>query len=333
VPDVVVIGAGVVGCALAGFLAEAGRAVTVVEREAIGAGASGRNSGLVEHPYDHAQTALFEDTVKALGELLGDAFPPEPVGTLLLVDDEAQAHAAAERHAQFVGVEVLSPDALRTQEPGLGDGLWACRVATGHPVAPALAVEALAQRAHQAGATFVFGTEAPQAETTVIAAGAASGALIPTTKLWPVWGVTVAIDLDDLPNHPLIDGRISDIQVGHAASSGAEFSLIGGVLGSTFLLDEPDPAAWVQPLHEIGRRFWPALQNANVTAVRACPRPRTADGRPYLGQLRDGRWLAAGHGGRGISTGIASARLVADAILAGTDAAIPAPLRADRLDG
>jgi glycine/D-amino acid oxidase-like deaminating enzyme len=41
-------------------------------------------------------------------------------------------------------------------------------------------------------------------------------------------------------------------------------------------------------------------------------------------------WVAAGHGGRGISTGAASARIVADAILEGDDAAIPAPLRADR---
>jgi glycine/D-amino acid oxidase-like deaminating enzyme len=47
--------------------------------------------------------------------------------------------------------------------------------------------------------------------------------------------------------------------------------------------------------------------------------------------VRDGLWVAAGHGGRGISTGAASARLVSDAILAGDDAAIPAALRASRL--
>jgi glycine/D-amino acid oxidase-like deaminating enzyme len=42
-PDVVVIGAGIVGCATAAFLAERGASVLVVEREAIAAGASGRN--------------------------------------------------------------------------------------------------------------------------------------------------------------------------------------------------------------------------------------------------------------------------------------------------
>jgi glycine/D-amino acid oxidase-like deaminating enzyme len=113
------------------------------------------------------------------------------------------------------------------------------------------------------------------------------------------------------------------------------FSLIGppggAVLGSTFLDEAPDPAAWAQPLLVNGARFWPALAGARVTFTRACARPRAADGRPYLGQVRDNVWVAAGHGGRGISTGPASARLVAEAILAGDEAAIPAPLCVARL--
>lgn len=339
--DVIVVGAGVVGCALAWFLARADVRVTVVEADVIGAGASGRNSGLVEHPYDDAQVELYRETIALLGDLLGQRFPAEPVGALLLVDDEAQASAVAAVHEGFVDLEpqILCPAQLQALEPGVGTGLWACRVQTGRPVAPAMAVRAFADRARAAGARFVehrpVRLDELDASTVVVTAGAASGALLGDDAIRPLWGATVGVALDPTPRHALIDGRISDIQLGASAPGAPVFSLIGppdgAVLGSTFLDDEPDPTAWAQPLLANGSRFWPALATAQVTFTRACARPRAADGRPYLGRLRDDLWVAAGHGGRGISTGAASARLVADAILAGDDTTIPAPLRASRL--
>jgi glycine oxidase len=339
--DAIVVGAGVVGCALAWFLARAGLSVTVLEAEAIGAGASGRNSGLVEHPYDAEQVGLYEETLALLADALGAAFPPAPVGALLLVEDAGQAEQVAADHAAFAGLDpqVLDPAALAHLEPGLAPDLWACRVHTGHPVAPALAVQAFAGRARAAGARFVEGAPARvedlRAPVVVVTAGAASGALLGRDAIAPLWGATVGLALGQVPRHALIDGRISDIQLGADAPPAPVFSLIGPpdgvVLGSTFLADEPDPAAWTQPLIDNGARFWPALRGARVTFTRACARPRAADGRPYLGRLDDRLWVAAGHGGRGISTGAASARLVADAILAGDDGAIPAPLRASRL--
>jgi glycine/D-amino acid oxidase-like deaminating enzyme len=339
--DAIVVGAGVVGCALAWFLARAGLRVTVLEAAHVGAGASGRNSGLVEHPYDAAQVDLYAQTCALLGEVLGDAFAPTPVGALLLVTDAEQAEAVAAHHAGFAGLDpqVLDPERLARLEPGLAGDLWACRVHTGHPVAPAHAVEAFAQRARAAGARFVEGRrariEALDAPAVVVTAGADSGALLGSDAIRPLWGATVGVALDPGPRHALIDGRISDIQLGAGAPQAPVFSLIGSpggaVLGSTFLADAPDPAAWASPLLATGARFWPALAGARVTFARACARPRAADGRPYLGRVRDNVWVAAGHGGRGISTGAASARLVAEAILAGDDAAIPAPLRASRL--
>ena len=50
--DVVVIGGGVQGASLAFHLASRGARVTVVERSTIGAGATGRSSGLVRVYYD-----------------------------------------------------------------------------------------------------------------------------------------------------------------------------------------------------------------------------------------------------------------------------------------
>ena len=71
--DVAVIGGGIAGCATAAFLAEAGAAVTLYERETIAAGASGRNSGILQHPLDAALVALYEESL-ALYATLGHGF-------------------------------------------------------------------------------------------------------------------------------------------------------------------------------------------------------------------------------------------------------------------
>jgi len=100
-----------------------------------------------------------------------------------------------------------------------------------------------------------------------------------------------------------------------------EFSLVPGAgssyLGSTFLRDEPDPAAWLDILRAVGSRYVPAVAAAPVVGLRTCARPVSSDARPLLGRApwTDGLWIAAGHGMWGISTGPGSARLVADAIL------------------
>jgi glycine/D-amino acid oxidase-like deaminating enzyme len=80
-----------------------------------------------------------------------------------------------------------------------------------------------------------------------------------------------------------------------------------------------------------GQRFVPGLRRALVVGARACARPQSVDGRPLLGELpgQDGLWAAAGHGAWGISTGPASARAVADAMLGRAE--VPAPLSVARL--
>ena len=98
--DVAVIGGGIVGTAAAAFLAEAGAEVTLAEQTEIGAGASGRNSGAVQHPFDPALTALHEETVALYRELEApgtDAFPLDrpPDGLISLAADAAPLEAFA----------------------------------------------------------------------------------------------------------------------------------------------------------------------------------------------------------------------------------------------
>ena len=72
-------------------------------------------------------------------------------------------------------------------------------------------------------------------------------------------------------------------------------------------------------------RFVPALADADVAGVRSCARPVSADRRPLVGAVPgiERAYVAAGHGPWGISTGPATARLVAD-LVAGGAPAIPA---------
>jgi glycine/D-amino acid oxidase-like deaminating enzyme len=104
-------------------------------------------------------------------------------------------------------------------------------------------------------------------------------------------------------------------------------------LGSTFLRDEPDPAAWLDTLRTIGRRYVPDVATAPLVGLRTCARPVSRDARPLVGAApwTTGLWIAAGHGMWGISTGPGSARLVADAILGRAGGgSIPAELAVGR---
>jgi glycine/D-amino acid oxidase-like deaminating enzyme len=71
----------------------------------------------------------------------------------------------------------------------------------------------------------------------------------------------------------------------------------------------------------------PAVAGAPTERVRMCARPLSFDGRPLVGEVPgvEGLWIAAGHGPWGISTGPATARLVADRLL-GRRAPIPVEL-------
>jgi glycine oxidase len=87
----------------------------------------------------------------------------------------------------------------------------------------------------------------------------------------------------------------------------------------------------VETIRARGSRFVPGLASAPLVAVRSCARPVSLDGRPLVGAIPwlDRVFVAAGHGPWGISTGPATARMIADAVL-GNDASVPPTLAAER---
>lgn len=392
--DVAVIGGGIVGCTAALDLARGGATVTLFEAADVGAGASGRNSGVVQHPFDDVLTPLHRATLERYRQLTEEvpeafALQEHPAGLLLLAPDGERSLLEAERAA----IEAVAPESEPTMlasaevvalEPSLAPDLAALRLETGYPVPPAAAVAAFAGLAAQAGAHIETGDEVTLegdgdtvagvrradgrkqiAGAVLVAAGPWSPDLIDQRGRWrPIvrtWGVTVTTRLASPPGHVLEQAGVIAINRADAArpenegasadqrppgpaddsggGSQAEpeghfpstFSLVTArgitVVGSTFLTEEPDPGSVGPILLHRADRFVPGLHAAGIDELRACARPQSLDGRPLVGLVAGYRnlYIAAGHGPWGISTGPATAGLVADLVL-GRPTAIPPEL-------
>lgn len=371
-PDVVVVGGGITGTAAAAFLAGAGARVVLLEREGLASGASGANSGVVQHPFDPVLAALYRETVALYRELaaVSNAFAigERPSGLLYI----STAEDAARRQTALIGesfpelgAEVVGGEALRRLEPAAGDDLWACRVDIGYPVMPGASTYAYATLAEARGAVVRTGRAATlevagdavtgvrvrdrviAAGAVVVAAGPWTPSVVDPSGRWapisPRWGVVVEAELAAPPRHVLEEAGIEAVlDAGAAAEDGldagaaadadvVEFSLVplpgASAVGSTFLPSEPRPDAWMERILVRAARFVPGVADAPIRGVRACARPQSADGRPLIGIVPGKRnlFVCSGHGPWGISTGPASARLVADLVL-GRAPSIPAEL-------
>src|SRR6187455_3351474 len=124
--DVVVIGGGVQGASLAFHLASRGVRVTVVERSTIGAGATGRSSGLVRVYYDLlAEARIAAVAIEWFGDWearVGGDCGFTRAGFLWIEDGDAtervRANVASHRE---LGVDsrVVDAAAIRELAPGL----------------------------------------------------------------------------------------------------------------------------------------------------------------------------------------------------------------------
>ena len=379
-PDVVVVGGGITGTATAAFLAGAGAGVVLVERDGLASGASGANSGVVQHPFDPVLAGLYRETIGLYRDLAAGsnafAIGERPAGLLYI----STAEDAARRQTALIdgafpelAAAVVGGEALRRLEPAAGEDLWACRVDIGYPVMPGASTYAYATLAEARGAVIRSGRAATlethgdavvgvrvagqriPAGAVVVAAGPWTPSVVDPSGRWaPIaarWGVVVEAELAAPPRHVLEEAGIEAVLDAGGASVGlgagsaegglesgavadldeVEFSLVplpgASAVGSTFLPFEPEPAAWMERILVRAARFVPGVADAPLRGVRACARPQSTDGRPLIGMVPGKRnlFVCSGHGPWGISTGPASARLVADLVL-GRTPSIPAEL-------
>jgi glycine/D-amino acid oxidase-like deaminating enzyme len=152
-PDVVVVGAGLAGCAGARFLAESGASVVLVDSGSIGAGASGRNGGfLFRQPAPWINELLAESLgiYRELEDEVGIPFDLQPWPMLLLAVEEGELEHARSYAAAAGATEID----LR------GDPWFADVIEGGFTLDAMGATTAMAESARQRGVEVRPGCEA-----------------------------------------------------------------------------------------------------------------------------------------------------------------------------
>jgi glycine/D-amino acid oxidase-like deaminating enzyme len=169
-PDVVIIGGGVIGTACASELARRGADVTLVERDELAAHASGRNQGLWVLPEDDATVPMAARSLARYLALAPDVpidiqLDPEPIGLVMVArgDDELAAamHAAGVAERAGTRVDRLDARQLADLEPALSPavaGAWL--VHHGHRLDPGALTVAMALEARERGAVIRHHTNA-----------------------------------------------------------------------------------------------------------------------------------------------------------------------------
>ena len=346
--DVVVIGAGVQGCAVALRLAQAGRRVVVLERSVPGAEASSAAAGILSPGVEAEEPGPFYRLCAAsllryrafadeLERLSGVAVGYRGGGTLQVAFDDFTARALAGRAAQLLAhgihVEVLDGDGVRKLEPALDSrvrgGLWFREEAS---VDPRLLARALYLSAHAAGATFLTGQVARivhergraigvdhdrghiEAGTVVLAAGSWSalveGSGLPRGAVRPVRGQIALLDTRAPLLHRVVfsDKGYVVPRADGRVLCGSTMEEVGHERGVT--------AGGLRGVLSLAIEIAPALESAALLETWSNFRPASPDGAPVLGASQIvNLYYATGHTRNGILLCPITADALAAAIL------------------
>jgi len=346
-PDVIVVGAGAIGTAIAYQLAKAGVTATVFDRGQVGGAATGASAGMIQINPDRATpaalSALELESARLFPALAAELLERTGVDVgyrqspLLHIALQAEEEPALRAHRTWqadhgVAVSWLDRTAALDLEPGLNPGVRAALYyPNDHQLLPLAFAQALARAAVDLGAVVREGTgvdrlltegdrvvgvgiggERVHASEVVIANGAWasswSDALHTPIPVRPVRGQMVAL-------------RTIGTGLRHVVSS-LQGYLITKADGSTYVgttveevgFDARPTAAGIGGLLALAPRLVPRLADATFTAAWAGLRPGTADGRPLIGRIPgwQGVTLASGHFRAGILLAPITGELVAD---------------------
>ena len=346
-PDVIVIGAGVIGTSIASQLAKAGVKVVVVDRGRVGGQSTGASAGMIQlNPDRSTPPALYElqqESARLYPALASElrertgmdiGYRAAPLLHVAL-HEEDEAHLRAHRAWQLdhgVGVAWLDGAAALDLEPALNP---AVRAALYYPndyqLLPLVFAQALARAAVDLGAVLregasvdrlltegdrvlgvAIGGETVHAGEVVIAGGAWASSWTETLRtpipIRPVRGQMLAL-------------RTLDSGLRNVVSSNDGYMLTKPD-GSTYVgttvedvgYDARPTAAGIGGLLARVPRLAPRLADATFYRAWAGLRPGTSDGRPLIGRLPgwDGVTIAAGHFRDGILLAPITGELVTD---------------------
>ncbi|HEY0705172.1 MAG TPA: glycine oxidase ThiO [Polyangia bacterium] len=366
--DVVVVGAGVMGCAVALRLAQRGVAVTIIERGIPGAEASSAAAGILGPQWESEgpgpllelglrSRALYPAFAAELRELSGIDISHVRSGLIELALDDSDVEALAGRRtwqtARGLRAELLTGDQVRELEPQVGPAIRSGLryVGEGHVHARLLA-RALSQAAAVAGARFVQGRyvrrvitsgnrvtgveldgETLSAGKVVVCAGSWSslveGGGVPAPVVRPARGQMVAIETrPPLFRHVLVAHR-----KGYLVPRADGVALAGSTLEMVGYRKEVTVAGLADILG-LARTMVPSLGEAPVVETWANFRPLSPDGLPIIGKTPiDGLLLATGHHRYGILLTPITAQVISELALGGESSVDLTPFAVTRFVG
>ena len=352
-PDVVVVGAGVIGAACAAALARDGLQVTLVDADFPGGGSTGVAMGHIVVLDDSDPELALSAYSRSLWAELGPSMPPdcedERRGTLWIAANEAELSLADAKAGIYAahGVEtvLLGARELAAREPALRSGLaGALFVPHDRVLYPPAATRYLVRRAQALGATVREGCSVEaitpggvlvrdrsgqsmsiSSAAVVNAAGVDAPVLTPGLPIIPRKGHLVITDrYPGLCTSQLVElGYLESAHSMGGASTAFNVQprATGQILiGSSRELVGRDRSINETVLRAMMRRavgFVPALANCSILRTWTGFRPATPDSLPLIGSWDPvpGLWIAAGHEGLGITTALGTAELIAAGIL------------------
>jgi glycine/D-amino acid oxidase-like deaminating enzyme len=347
--DVVIAGAGIIGTACAAELASSGMRVAVVEPDMIGGGATAAGMGHLAVMDDSAEQFALTRYSQLLWKDLAPQLPDDaeylPCGSLWIAADDFEM---AEVHRKFtyyrarnVPVQILDAQALAEAEPNLRPGLaGALLMCDDAVVYSPNAARYLAQQAMRYGARFYLRHSIARftqhaaylengdqltAEWIVLANGTAATSLIPVLQMQPRKGHLVITDrYPGFVNHQLIE--LGYLKSAHSVSADSvAFNVqprrTGQLLiGSSRQFGVTDPAVESALLSQMlvrAMEYMPSLGGLQCIRSWTGFRAATPDKLPLIGPHPDFSYLylATGHEGLGISTSLATAKILGDQLL------------------
>jgi glycine oxidase len=362
--DAVIVGGGLIGCALAAELAARGKRVLVVERAEPGAEASGAAAGMVSPQVEAPEPSPFFELALESRELypawarqlhdetgIDIGFRRTGVLRCLYGGEEAaavRASCAWQRtrglRAEERGREGFDPEIAGRLSPEVGAAVLYPDEAVVDPRRATRAAWLLAQRR---GAHVLVGTVVRRfrieggvcrgVETD--AGGIESGTVVDAAGAWAAFDAGLDIPVPVAP----VRGQIVEVRLPgrplETVLSSQEVYIVPrpdgtALLGSTMEhvgFRKEVTAGAVAGLLAAGERLCPEIASARFLTAWAGLRPGTPDGWPILGGSPiPGLFFAAGHFRNGILLAPATARRMADLLVKGRGASALAPFSVER---
>ena len=354
--DAIVIGAGIVGAACAAECAREGLSVAIVEARIVGGGATAAGMGhLVVMDDSEAQFALTRYSQKLWDEL-SDELPHtveyDACGTIWIAADDEEM-AEARRKEKFysergVRVEVLDEQSLAEAEPELRRGLiGGLRVPGDSVIYPPCAAQFFVDQAMANGAELFLG----KAVETITRDGVrlrdgssiSAGVIVNAAGSWSPT-LTAGLEVKKRKGHLVITDRYPNflrhelVELGYLKSAhsltaeSVAFNIqprrTGQLLiGSSrqFGVDESEVDTQILTrMLDRAIEYLPSLRKLSSLRAWTGFRAATPDKLPLIGPHveHERLYLATGHEGLGITTSLATAKLLLAQIM-NRDAAIP----------